>query len=79
MELIKEEFLSWVQVAQACNPATQEADIREITVRSQPQTNSSPDPISKILIIKKAGRVAQPCLESVNPRVQTLAMAKKKV
>jgi hypothetical protein len=34
-------------------PATQEAEIRRIVVRSQPRANSSRDPISKKPITKK--------------------------
>jgi hypothetical protein len=40
-------------VAHTYNLATQETEIRRITVRSQPQANSSQDPISKKHITKK--------------------------
>jgi hypothetical protein len=36
--------------------ATQKADIRKITIQSQPWTNSSRDYILKTLITKRAGR-----------------------
>jgi hypothetical protein len=39
--------------------ATQEAEIRRIVVQSQPQANSSQDPISKKSLHKKAGGVVQ--------------------
>jgi hypothetical protein len=40
-------------------PATQEAEIRRIKVRSQPRQIVSQDPISKTLHKNKAGGVAQ--------------------
>jgi hypothetical protein len=47
-------------VAHTYNLATQETEIRRITVRSQPQANSSQDPISKKTHHKKrAGGVGQ--------------------
>jgi hypothetical protein len=39
--------------------ATQEAEIRRITVQSQPWANSSRDPILKKPFTKKTGGVAQ--------------------
>jgi hypothetical protein len=39
--------------------ATRKAEIRRIMVQSQPWENSSPDPISKIPITKRVGRVTQ--------------------
>jgi hypothetical protein len=39
--------------------ATQEAEVRKITVQSQPGQIVPRDPISKILSQKMAGRVAQ--------------------
>jgi hypothetical protein len=47
--------------------ATQEAEIRSITVRSQPQANSSRDPISKNPSQKRACRVAQGVGPEFNP------------
>jgi hypothetical protein len=39
-------------------PATQEAEIRRITVQSQPQAYSLKDPFSKYPTQKRTGRVA---------------------
>jgi hypothetical protein len=39
--------------------ATEEAEIRRITVQSQPRQISSQDPVSKIPNTKKAGGVSQ--------------------
>jgi hypothetical protein len=60
-EIISEEFLEarcwWLMPVVL---AIQEAEIRRISVQSQPQTNSPRDPISKkYLTQKRAGRVAQ--------------------
>jgi hypothetical protein len=47
-------------------PVTQEAEIRRIMVRNQPQANSSQDPLLKNPSQKRAGGVAQvvECLSS---------------
>jgi hypothetical protein len=62
--------------------ATQEADIRRTTVQSQPQANSSWDPVLKIPITNKgwwsgsSGKSAY--LASVRPWAQTPILQKKK-
>jgi hypothetical protein len=58
--------------------AVQEAEIRRITVQSQPWANSSRDPISKKPFTKRAGRVAQ-AVVSVRPCVQTPVLPKRKL
>jgi hypothetical protein len=42
-----------VPVAHACNPSYSEGKIRRIEVRSQPQANSSGDPILKTSFTEK--------------------------
>jgi hypothetical protein len=56
--------------------ATQEAEIRRITVRSQPWANSSRDPILKNPSRKRAGRVAQGVGPEFKPQ---LGKKKKKI
>jgi hypothetical protein len=59
---------------------TQEAEIRRIVVQSQPQANSSQDPISKIPNTKRANRVAQvtECLPSKHEALSTNPSITKK-
>jgi hypothetical protein len=68
---LKKDYYSQVPVAHPVILATQEAEIRRITVQSQSQQNSSQDPILKKTHPKKrAGRVAQgvgPEFKSSNP------------
>jgi hypothetical protein len=40
-QILESISLPWVLVAHACNPATQEVEIRRLTVQSQTQANSS--------------------------------------
>jgi hypothetical protein len=54
--------------------ATQEAEIRRITVQSQPRQTVHETPISKNLITKKGWGVAQ----GIRPQVQTPVQEKKK-
>jgi hypothetical protein len=50
---------SWALVLMSVILATQEAEIRRMTVRSQPRQISSQEPISKRNHTKRAGEVAQ--------------------
>jgi hypothetical protein len=57
---------------------TQEAEIRRITVRSQPRQIVLQDPISKIPNTKRAGGVAQSVSSEFKPQYQKKEKKRKK-
>jgi hypothetical protein len=65
-------------VAHACNPGTQEAEIRKIKVQSQPLANKLQNPISKIPNTKRTGRVGR-VLEWLLSKCEALSSKKTPV